>query len=72
MVTTTLVFVPLSGLTSVNVCCPYRHDGGESESFRPLIGVNFCKPQIINFISMCNCCFRPLIGVNFCKLFLIT
>ena len=34
---------------------------------RPLIGVSFCKLDIISKeLIMCSC-FRPLIGVNFCK-----
>ena len=41
----------------------------EESCFRPLIGVNFCKPmkrrQLKKIATMC---FRPLIGVNFCKL----
>ena len=38
------VFVPLSGLTSVN----FANTVGIVDSdycFRPLIGVNFCKPE---------------------------
>ena len=36
-------------------------------SFRPLIGVNFCK-QIHPAHQLLLHRFRPLIGVNFCKL----
>ena len=36
--------------------------------FRPLIGVNFCKPYgVAQLVIDVDYCFRPLIGVNFCK-----
>ena len=39
----TIVSVPLSGLTSVNVMFRSIIDIGGAYRFRPLIGVNFCK-----------------------------
>ena len=36
-------------------------------SFRPLIGVNFCKRLFIGYRVQSVYSFRPLIGVNFCK-----
>ena len=68
------VFVPLSGLTSVNNF--FNFSGRQYMivySFRPLIGVNFCKLNgAILTLHHWGGSFRPLIGVNFCKRYEIT
>ena len=63
-----MVSVPLSGLTSVNFT-PSIFSSINAFSFRPLIGVNFCKLGEEDCRELReNTRFRPLIGVNFCKL----
>ena len=61
-----IVFVPLSGLASVNKV-PEEFDGIIYDSFRPLIGVSFCKRNSVSNVNKPNNSFRPLIGVSFCK-----
>ena len=61
------VFVPLSGLVSVNLMStPYEKTGSVDLVFVPLSGlvsVNV-KPE---FVHLSGRGFRPLIGVSFCK-----
>ena len=65
-----LVFVPLSGLASVNYSYQMIRWGDLVIVFVPLSGlasVNYTLYFIINTIFKG---FRPLIGVSFCKLYI--
>ena len=62
------VFVPLSGLASVNGVLLAWDSTGFTTGFRPLIGVSFCKLSRIKDGAKVVVGFRPLIGVSFCKL----
>ena len=57
-----MVFVPLSGLTSVNGLLIMRTE--IHYCFRPLIGVNFCKPKYESGYVEVHSVFVPLSGLT--------